>query len=187
VRWHIGISGDILPAREERSTIHGAVDAYISASIARFTVIPRAQLFYEPDLTFESWVLTTFALQLADQRATDLIELRTAPTSTHLTKLLQIHPPSRKDTMGFFSSSSDKLPAPKISTDGTPIAPDRSARAKCWEARDIYFQCLDKNNIVDSLTHKDAAEKSCGAESKGFEANCASSWVSLLCLHDVTM
>jgi len=70
MRWHIGISGDILPAREERSTIHGAVDAYISTSIARFTVIPRAQLFYEPDLTFQSWAVTTFALQLVDQTAT---------------------------------------------------------------------------------------------------------------------
>lgn len=87
--------------------------------------------------------------------------------------------------MGFFSSSSDKLPAPKISTDGTPIAPDRSARAKCWEARDAYFQCLDKNTIIDSLTNKDAAEKACGVENKGFEKNCASSWVSFLrlCLY----
>ncbi|ELR08241.1 hypothetical protein VC83_04540 [Pseudogymnoascus destructans] len=80
--------------------------------------------------------------------------------------------------MGLFSSSADKLPAPKISTDGTPIAPDRSARAKCWEARDAYFQCLDKNTIIDSLTNKDAAEKACGAENKGFEKNCASSWVT---------
>lgn len=80
--------------------------------------------------------------------------------------------------MGLFSSSADKLPAPKISTDGTPIAPDRTARAKCWEARDAYFQCLDKNTIIDSLTNKDAAEKACGAENKGFEKNCASSWVS---------
>jgi cytochrome c oxidase assembly factor 6 len=84
--------------------------------------------------------------------------------------------------MGFFSSSSDKLPAPKISTDGTPIAPDRSARAKCWEARDAYFQCLDKNTIIDSLTNKDAAEKACGAENKGFEKNCASSWVGFTSL-----
>ncbi|KFY74849.1 hypothetical protein V499_05147 [Pseudogymnoascus sp. VKM F-103] len=81
-------------------------------------------------------------------------------------------------TMGLFSSSADKLPAPKISTDGTPIAPDRTARAKCWEARDAYFQCLDKNTIIDSLTNKDAAEKACGAENKGFEKNCASSWVT---------
>lgn len=80
--------------------------------------------------------------------------------------------------MGLFSSSSDKLAVPKISSDGTPIAPDRTARAKCWEARDAYFQCLDKNTIIDSLTNKDAAEKACGSENKGFEKNCASSWVS---------
>lgn len=79
--------------------------------------------------------------------------------------------------MGFFSSSSSP-PAPKLSSDGAPIAPDRSQRAKCWEARDIYFQCLDKNDIVDSLKEKDKAAKACSSEGKAFEANCASSWVS---------
>lgn len=78
--------------------------------------------------------------------------------------------------MGLFSSS-DK-PAPAISQDGTPIAPDRSARAKCWAARDAYFECLDRNDIVDSFVNKDEAGKKCGGESKGFETNCASSWVS---------
>lgn len=79
--------------------------------------------------------------------------------------------------MGLWSSSSDKLPAPKISSDGAPIAPDRTQRARCWEHRDLYFGCLEKNNIVDSIKEKDKAAKECGAESKGFEANCASSWV----------
>ncbi|RQM08248.1 hypothetical protein DH86_00001448, partial [Scytalidium sp. 3C] len=69
-------------------------------------------------------------------------------------------------------------PAPKLSSDGAPIAPDRSQRAKCWEARDIYFQCLDKNDIVDSLKEKDKAAKACSSEGKAFEANCASSWVT---------
>ncbi len=81
--------------------------------------------------------------------------------------------------MGFFSTSPASPPAPKISSDGAPIAPDRSERAKCWEARDAYFACLDKNNIVDSITEKDKAAKACGAEGRGFEGNCASSWVSL--------
>ncbi|KAF8860993.1 hypothetical protein BDZ45DRAFT_295377 [Acephala macrosclerotiorum] len=80
--------------------------------------------------------------------------------------------------MGFFSSSPTGPPAPKISTDGAPIAPDRSQRAMCWEARDSYFACLDKNNIVDSIGEKDKAGKACAAEGKGFEANCASSWVT---------
>ncbi|KAE8448707.1 hypothetical protein EG329_008922 [Mollisiaceae sp. DMI_Dod_QoI] len=80
--------------------------------------------------------------------------------------------------MGFFSTSPASPPAPKISSDGAPIAPDRSERAKCWEARDAYFACLDKNNIVDSITEKDKAAKACGAEGRGFEGNCASSWVT---------
>lgn len=78
----------------------------------------------------------------------------------------------------FWNSASDKLPEPKISSDGAPIAPDRSQRAKCWEQRDLYFSCLDKHEIVDSIGEKDKSAKACGEESKGFEANCASSWVS---------
>lgn len=57
-------------------------------------------------------------------------------------------------------------------------APDRVRRAKCWDARDAYFKCLDKNNILDAIGNADAAEKACGKESQSFEQNCASSWVS---------
>lgn len=78
--------------------------------------------------------------------------------------------------MGLFSSS-PAPPVQKISSDGTPIAPDRSERAKCWEARDAYFACLDKNSIVDSIIEKDKAGKACASEGRGFETNCASSWV----------
>ncbi|RDW68123.1 hypothetical protein BP6252_09519 [Coleophoma cylindrospora] len=81
--------------------------------------------------------------------------------------------------MGFFSSSSSStLPPPKIAKDGAPIAPDRSQRAKCWEARDQYFDCLNKESIVDSITEKDKAEKACKSEGRAFEGNCASSWVT---------
>lgn len=80
--------------------------------------------------------------------------------------------------MGFFSTSPASPPPPKISSDGAPIAPDRSQRAKCWEARDAYFKCLDRNSIVDSIAEKDKAEKACSVEGRGFEGNCASSWVS---------
>jgi hypothetical protein len=121
---------------------------------------------YAPGSIFAPSIRTEKLLKTTTEQAGLATHLPNAPPHTH--------------TMGFFSSSSDKLPAPKISTDGTPIAPDRSARAKCWEARDAYFQCLDKNTIIDSLTNKDAAEKACGTENKGFEKNCASSWVSFL-------
>jgi cytochrome c oxidase assembly factor 6 len=80
--------------------------------------------------------------------------------------------------MGLFSTSTPSLPAPKISSDGAPIAPDRTQRAKCWEARDAYFTCLDRNGIVDSIGEKDKADAACKVEGRGFEGNCASSWVT---------
>jgi hypothetical protein len=82
--------------------------------------------------------------------------------------------------MGFWSYPSDSAspPKPKISADGTPIAPNRTERSKCWEARDIYFQCLDKHDIVDSIKEGEKAAKECPVEEKGFATNCASSWVS---------
>ncbi|TGO46794.1 hypothetical protein BCON_0307g00050 [Botryotinia convoluta] len=79
--------------------------------------------------------------------------------------------------MGLFSSSQASLPPPKIGADGAPIAPDRSQRSQCWEARDAYFKCLDKNKIIDNLTENTKAEKSCGSEARVFEQNCATSWV----------
>lgn len=85
------------------------------------------------------------------------------------------------DTMGLFSpSSSASLPPPKIGADGAPIAPDRTQRSKCWEARDAYFECLDRAKIIDSITEKDRAETACAVEGRGFESNCATSWVSFL-------
>lgn len=80
--------------------------------------------------------------------------------------------------MGFFSSS-PSLPEPKLSKDGAPIAPDRTQRARCWEARDTYFKCLDGASIIDSIGEAKKAEKACGKEGKGFEGNCASSWVCI--------
>ena len=87
--------------------------------------------------------------------------------------------------MGFFSISGTASPPaatpthPKISLDGTPEAPDRSARAHCWESRDAYFACLDKNSIVDSLRDPKLAREKCGSETQGFERDCATSWVSI--------
>lgn len=80
--------------------------------------------------------------------------------------------------MGLFGSSAPStIPAPKTSSDGTPIAPDRSARQKCWDARDTYFACLDRHGIVDSIRNKEEAEKACPKEGEQLAGNCASSWV----------
>lgn len=83
--------------------------------------------------------------------------------------------------MGLFSASppsSTTLASPAESTDGAYIAPDRNARAHCWAARDNFFACLERNNIVDSIREKEKAGSACGAEDTDFGRECAKSWVS---------
>ncbi|KAI9708463.1 MAG: hypothetical protein M1820_003924 [Bogoriella megaspora] len=80
--------------------------------------------------------------------------------------------------MGWLPFTSSGPLAPKPSSDGAYEAPDRDQRAQCWEARDAYFRCLDRNNIVDSIKDKDQAAQACGSEGIAFEKNCASSWVT---------
>ena len=81
--------------------------------------------------------------------------------------------------MGLFTTPPQTSPPPPTpSPDGAFEAPNRDRRAHCWQARDAFFACLDKHQIVDSIKNKDAAEKMCGEEGKGLERECASSWVS---------
>ncbi|KAK5173009.1 uncharacterized protein LTR77_003131 [Saxophila tyrrhenica] len=80
--------------------------------------------------------------------------------------------------MGWFSTTSPSTTSPEPSQDGGFIAPDRSARQQCWEGRDAFFQCLDRNNIVDSVKESDKAQKACAPELKAFEGACAESWVT---------
>lgn len=81
--------------------------------------------------------------------------------------------------MGWFGSSSESstLEQPKASGDGGFIAPDRTARARCWEGRDSFFACLDRNKIIDSVKYSEKASTVCGKELEQFEKACASSWV----------
>ncbi|KAL9000498.1 MAG: hypothetical protein Q9169_000791 [Polycauliona sp. 2 TL-2023] len=82
----------------------------------------------------------------------------------------------------FGSSSSSSTPSPtspKPSSDGAFIAPDRTSRAKCYEARDAFFQCLDKNGVLDAIKEEDKASKQCGDVEMVFGRECAASWVSL--------
>ncbi|KAI5297986.1 hypothetical protein KEM55_003979 [Ascosphaera atra] len=79
-----------------------------------------------------------------------------------------------------FSSSSstpDNAEKPKAA-DGGVIAPNRSSRQQCWIARDNFFGCLDKHDIVDSIRHDKEARSSCGKEMAEFEGACAKAWVS---------
>ena len=71
--------------------------------------------------------------------------------------------------MGWFTSSS---------TQEEPSPPDREKRRKCWETRDAYFACLDRAGVVRAGEEKDA----CSNDKKGYETNCAKSWVYILIL-----
>ncbi|CAD1807956.1 Cytochrome oxidase c subunit VIb family protein [Candida parapsilosis] len=59
------------------------------------------------------------------------------------------------------------------------IAPDKSARFKCWDKRDRFFQCLSENYIDNSLDPKELPKvnEKCGEIKKEFERDCVSSWV----------
>lgn len=78
--------------------------------------------------------------------------------------------------MGWFSWSSDETK----SSDGGRIAPDRSSRERCWEGRDRFFACLDRNNILDAVKDDKEARRKCGKEAEEFDGACAKAWV---CLH----
>ena len=58
------------------------------------------------------------------------------------------------------------------------MAPDRNTRELCYESRDLFYSCLDKHDILDSITHDEEARTKCGTEMKEFERDCARSWVS---------
>ena len=85
--------------------------------------------------------------------------------------------------MGLLSSSDTSqitTPRPTPSLDGAYIAPDRTARQHCWDARDGLFACLERNNIVDSIKEKGKTEEVCGKENQKLEGECARSWVCSL-------
>ena len=83
--------------------------------------------------------------------------------------------------MGWFSSGPAHA-APEPSKDGGFIAPDRSARQQCWEGRDAFFQCLDRNGIIDSVKEDAKTRKACAPELQAFEGARAESWVCSIML-----
>lgn len=77
-----------------------------------------------------------------------------------------------------FGSSEES--GPKKTAGGAFEQPSRTNRAKCYEARDAFFECLDRNNILDSIHTKAgraATASKCAETDKAFERNCAHSWV----------
>lgn len=61
--------------------------------------------------------------------------------------------------------------------EGEAEPPSRNKREQCWASRDIYFKCLDKNNIINPLEREKEAKAACGAEDKQFQKDCVASWV----------
>ncbi|KAI0165207.1 cytochrome oxidase c subunit VIb-domain-containing protein [Hypoxylon sp. FL1284] len=82
--------------------------------------------------------------------------------------------------MGFFSFTKSDDEKRKEEVRSGARAPDRTERRQCWDARDGFYRCLDKNDVIDSLEGdgKKIADKNCATELKAFEANCASAWVT---------
>jgi hypothetical protein len=74
-------------------------------------------------------------------------------------------------------------PQPKVepvrakSGDGGYVAPDRSARERCYESRDIFFACLDQQDILDANKHDAESRQKCPEEVAAYERDCAKSWV----------
>ncbi|KAH8697038.1 cytochrome oxidase c subunit VIb-domain-containing protein [Talaromyces proteolyticus] len=75
--------------------------------------------------------------------------------------------------MGWFSSSPDTTKA----SDGGRIAPNRSSREHCYNGRDLFFDCLDRNDILDAVKNDADARKKCGKEIAEFESACSKAWV----------
>ena len=73
--------------------------------------------------------------------------------------------------MGWFSSS----PSDSTPTSSDSNAPSRSERKACWDSRDEYFGCLDKNQV--SVPGQEGA--ACKDEDGTYRKHCAASWVSL--------
>lgn len=84
------------------------------------------------------------------------------------------------------SDSAPQQPAAvrEKSKDGGYIAPDRGAREMCYESRDVFFDCLDKHDILDAVKHDEEARRHCGKEHGEFERDCARSWVSFAVTED---
>ncbi|KAL1985125.1 hypothetical protein VTN96DRAFT_8254 [Rasamsonia emersonii] len=79
--------------------------------------------------------------------------------------------------MGWFSFGSSDGPKSAKASDGGRIAPDRSSREQCYNSRDLFFECLDRNDILDAIKNDADARKKCGKEIAEFESACSKTWV----------
>ncbi|KAK9471006.1 cytochrome oxidase c subunit VIb-domain-containing protein [Dipodascopsis tothii] len=54
----------------------------------------------------------------------------------------------------------------------------RASREKCWESRDLFTACLDREKIVDAFAQEADVKAKCNAENTAFERDCIVSWVN---------
>lgn len=78
--------------------------------------------------------------------------------------------------LNYFQSADEKR---KEEVRTGAAVPDRSERKRCWAARDSFYQCLDKHDVIDATKGegKAIADKQCAQENQKFEEDCATAWV----------
>ncbi|KAG5356949.1 Cytochrome c oxidase assembly factor 6 [Yarrowia sp. C11] len=77
--------------------------------------------------------------------------------------------------MGLFSKTEE--PASVGPAGGDKDLTKKKTRQICWDSRDKFFACLDKNNIVDAIKDSEQATAKCPKEEKQYEADCIASWI----------
>lgn len=78
----------------------------------------------------------------------------------------------------FGSSPAPTSPSsPAQTPDGGFKPMNRAERAKCWEARDTLFSCLDRHQILDAIKEDGKVRDKCARENALYETDCATSWV----------
>jgi len=90
------------------------------------------------------------------------------PRYHHIYKSTPLPALPKMGFLGFTQSTTSSTP---------PTAPNRSQRALCWTARDQFFACLDKHNILDPLKNPKESKSFCGPEDASFQKECKGSWV----------
>ncbi|WWC96768.1 hypothetical protein V866_003641 [Kwoniella sp. B9012] len=81
------------------------------------------------------------------------------------------------------SSSSSSSPSSTTNEGIERPAPTREERKACWTSRDLYFGCLDKNNVLQAgdEIQKDSKGKEmssiCGGERGNYEQDCGKAWI----------
>lgn len=82
--------------------------------------------------------------------------------------------------MGFldFFRSAEQVRANSV-RDGK-VAPVKTERQRCYDARDAFYACLDANGILDAEKDATLVQKTCRDVHTRFQQDCPAVWVSFL-------